>query len=175
MGSTPGPFVVLDHPLSDDFVPVVPEAYNRPAPGEPSLWCPWTATVEGGFLCFDGTERASPAAWLTNLIDTFLASSAAAAASRDPVFAGFTFDHGCNGAVAACRRDTGELSIIFVTENAVDQMVIMPGLPSAVVWGGLSYKPEEDLARQRSAVRRAAHGYRFAAELRRGGSARFLV
>lgn len=165
-----GPYVVLDHPLDDDDCSTDPEAYNRPAPGQPSLWCPWTADSDGRYLCFDGVEKANaPSAWMTYLIETFLTPTATAALTDDPLFAGFTFDHTCDGAVAACRRDTGELSVMFVTDNVVDRAVIMPGVANDVVWGGLPYEQEDDRARQRAAVRRAAHDRRFASRASREG------
>ncbi|CAN5120958.1 hypothetical protein BH20ACT5_BH20ACT5_20370 [soil metagenome] len=159
-----GPYFVLDHPLDEEEVGVSThgEAFNRPGPGEPSLWCPWTVGGAGGFLCFDGVEKAYAAdRWLGYLIDTFLAPSATAARSGDPSFVSFTFDHVCDGAVAACRRDTGELSVIFATDNVVDGRVLLPGVPLGVVWGGLPYEPERDRFRQGSVIRRAAHDARF--------------
>lgn len=39
-----GRFVVLPHPLADDEPKSDVDAYNRPAKGEPGLWCPWTVT-----------------------------------------------------------------------------------------------------------------------------------
>lgn len=159
-----GPYVVLDHPLDEEGLSTDGEDYNRPAPGEPSLWCPWTVGAGGGHLCWDGAEKAYAAdGWLAHLIDSFLTPSAAAASSGDRLFDGFTFDHVCDGAVAACRRDTGELSVIFVTDNVIDTRVIMPGMPAGVVWAGLPYEAEHDRIVQRSAIRRAAHDARFAA------------
>lgn len=155
-----GPYVVLPHPLADDEPEAGAgrDAYNRPAPGEPGLWCPWTATIDGTALAFDGTEKAYGATrWLEYLILTFLTPDAPAAAADDPLFAAFTFDHVCDGAVASCRRDTGEVSVLLVTDNAVDERVLLPGTPEGVGWGGLPYEPEIDRLRQRAAVRRAIY------------------
>jgi hypothetical protein len=153
-----GPYVVLPHPLADDEPREDVDAYNRPAPGEPGLWCPWTATSDGTALAHDGIEKAYQAVrWLQYLIDTFLREGATAATTGDPVFADFSFDHVCDGAVAACRRDTGRLSILLVTDNGVEERVLLPGVPDGVVWAGLPYEAEIDRDRQRSAVRGAAY------------------
>ena len=34
-------------------------AYNRPAPGMPGLWCPWTVCKDGCCLHWDGVETVS--------------------------------------------------------------------------------------------------------------------
>jgi hypothetical protein len=153
-----GSYVVLPHPLADDDHADDVDAYNRPAPGEPGLWCPWTSTSNGTALTFDGSEKAYQAVrWLEYVIDTFLREDATAAMTGDPLFADFAFDHVCDGAVAACRRDTGRLSVVLVTDNEVEERVLLPGVPEGVVWEGLPYEAEIDRDRQRSAVRRAAY------------------
>jgi hypothetical protein len=114
--------------------------------------------MNGTALAFDGIEKAYGATrWLDYLIRTFLAPGAAAAATGDPQFAGFTFDHVCDGAVASCRRDTGQVAVLLVTDNEADERVLLPGVPEGVVWEGLPYEPEIDRARQRAAVRRVAY------------------
>lgn len=161
-----GPYVVLDHPLADDEdsdTDYPEERYDKPAPGEPSLRCPWTPVTSGRYLSYDGCEKAYEAVgWLDYLIRTFLAPGAAAAESGEEVFRDFTFDHICDGAVAACRRDTGRLSVILVTDNVVDERVILPGVPESVVWAGMPYEEDVDRYRQRAAVRRAAYDPRLA-------------
>lgn len=64
------------------------------------------------------------------------------------------------GEVASCRRDTGQLAVILVSENAVDERVLLPGVDEGVVWGGLPYEAEADRFRQRAAVRRAGYDER---------------
>ncbi|MGH3658060.1 MAG: hypothetical protein ACRDUA_15505 [Micromonosporaceae bacterium] len=157
-----GPHVVLPHPLADDEPDDADiDSYNRPAPGEPGLWCPWTATTDGRAISFDGMEKAyRPVEWLRYLIDTFLAPDATVAAVADPVFDRFTVDHVCDGAVAFCRRDTGRVSVILVTDNTVDERVLLPGVPEGVVWAGLPYEAEADRHRQAAAIRRAAYDQR---------------
>lgn len=156
-----GPYVVLPHPLADDEHDPETDAYNRPTRGEPGLWCPWTATKDGTAFAFDGIEKAYGATqWLDYLIRTFVAPGAAASRVDDPLFDGFMFDHVCDGAVASCRRDTGQVSVILVTDNVVDERVLLPGIPEGVVWGGLPYEAEVDRYRQRAAVRRAAYDER---------------
>jgi len=158
-----GKYVVLPHPLAEDE-PTLDDrsdAHNRPAHGEPGPWCPWLPSTDGRVLAFDGREKAYDAvAWLRYLIRAFLAPGAEASAGTDPQFTGFSFDHVCDGAVAACRRDTGRTSLILVTDNEVDELVLMPGVPEDVVWAGLPYEEEADRARQRAAVRRAAYDER---------------
>jgi hypothetical protein len=97
------------------------------------------------------------ACWTQYLIDTFLREGATASTTGDPLFADFSFDHVCDGAVAACRRDTGRLSVVLVTDNEVEERVRLPGVLEGVVWEGLPYEAEIDRDRQRSAVRRAAY------------------
>lgn len=158
-----GRYVVLPHPLTDDEPTVGSgtDAYNRPARGEPGLWCPWAPTTDGKALAFDSHEKAYDAvSWLGYLIRVFLEPGAEAGTSGDRQFESFTFDHVCDGAVAACRRDTGRLSLILVTDNQVDELVLLPGVPESVVWGGLPYEEELDRRRQRAAVRRAAYDER---------------
>lgn len=159
-----GRFVVLAHPLADDEPNGPVDAYNRPAPAEPGLWCPWTPAMEGNVLAFDGVEKAYRAvAWLDYLISTFLSPGGAASTSGDAQFGDFTFDHICDGAVASCRRDTGRLSVILVTDNTVEERVLLPGVPEGVVWGGLPYEAEADRAHTRAAIRRAAYDMRLVA------------
>lgn len=160
-----GPYVVLPHPLADDEDKDLDDqgvaAYNRPVPGEPGLWCPWTATDSGSTLAYDGIEKAyDDVRWLQYVINTFLCPDAVASTADDPAFDEFTFDHVCDGAVASCRRDTGQVSLILVTNNDVDELVLLPGVPEGVVWGDLPYEAEVDRYRQRAAVRRAAYDER---------------
>ena len=156
-----GPYVVLPHPLADDDDEAGNDARNRLAPGEPGVWCPWSPTTDGSALAFDGIEKAYRATrWLQYLIDTFLAPGATVADLDGPQFADFTTDHICDGAVASCRRDTGRVAVIFVTENVVDERVLLPGVDEGVVWGGLPYEAEIDRYRQAAAVRRAAYDER---------------
>ena len=143
-----GPYVVLPHPLADDEHEPDIDAYDRPAPGEPGLWCPWTPTTDGRVLPFDGIEKACHATrWLSYVIHTFLAPGATVAGLDDSQFADFTTDHVCDGAVASCRRDTGQVAVILVTDNTVDERVLLPGVGEGVVWGGLPYEAEVDRCR----------------------------
>jgi hypothetical protein len=162
-----GPYVVLPHPLADDDDEAGSDARNRLAPGEPGVWCPWTPTTDGSALAFDGIEKAYQATrWLQYLIDTFLAPSATVADLDNPQFADFTTDHICDGAVASCRRDTGRVAVILVTENVVDERVLLPGVDEGVVWGDLPYEAEIDRYRQAAAVRRAAYDERLVSRVR---------
>ena len=152
----PDPYFILDHPMQPDPHDDI-DRYNQPAPGEPGLWCPWVPCLDGHCLTVDGTEKTYGAGrWFDYLVGSFLAPGAAVAKLRDPRFAAFTFDHVCEGVVAASRRDTGELSLIVVTDSEVEELVVMPGVPEEVVWGDLPYQAEADLYRRRSALRTQA-------------------
>jgi hypothetical protein len=96
------------------------ERFIRVAPSQPSLWCGWQPDWDGDCLVHDGSEKCYGAsAWLTYLIEHFLAPKAHAAAGGLHWFEGFTFDHTLDGTVAACRRDTRELYLIEVERNIV--------------------------------------------------------
>lgn len=83
--------MVLPHPLADDEHAPGSDAYNRPSKHEPGLWCPWTATLGGLALAFNGIEKAYNASeWLDYLIRTFLRPGADASRVEDPSFAQFT-------------------------------------------------------------------------------------
>jgi hypothetical protein len=162
-----GRFVVLAHPLADDEPESDVDAYNRPAKGEPGLWCPWTVTGDGTAIAHDGREKAYDATrWLEYLIRTFLRPGAYASTVDDPVLEGFTFDHVCDGAIASCRRDTGRVAVILVIDNEVEERVLLPGIPEGVVWADLPYEPEVDRHRNRAAVRRAAYDERLVSRVR---------
>jgi hypothetical protein len=160
-----GPYVVPDHPL-EPRATVDVETYNRVAEGKPGLWCPWTPCLDGHCLTFDGMEKAySAVSWMTYLIETFLAPGPRVSEVPDPLFDGFTFDHRCDGVVAASRRDSGELSLIVVTDNEVERIVVVPGVPDGVPWGELRYQAETDRYLRHRQARQAAWRRRLA-ELR---------
>lgn len=155
-----GPYVVLDHPMSPDPHDHS-DAYNRPAPGQPELWCRWIPCLDGHCLTWDGHEKPyQMTQWLSYLIDTFLRPEAAASSSGDSLFQDFSFDHVCNGVVAGSRRDTGRLYLIWVDGNEVEEETLMPGIPEEVVWGPLPFQQEIDRWRDRKAKRKAAYGAR---------------
>lgn len=91
--------------------------------GEPSWWCDWTPTTDGGALHWDGREKFyAGTEWMTYLIDNFLRPDATAARTGDAQFAGFTFDHRCDGRIFALARP--EMAVILawrleVAGNAV--------------------------------------------------------
>ena len=159
---------MLPHPLADDEPEVPDDDPRRRSNGTaPGPWCPWVPSTDGCALTFDGAEKAyNSVRWLDYLIRTFLAPGAEASALADPQFADFTFDHLCDGAVAACRRDTGRVSVIFVTDNEVDDVELMPGIPEGAVWAALPYEADVDRSRQRMAVRRAAYDPRLVDRVR---------
>ncbi len=105
----------------------------------------------------DGLEKFyRPAEWMRYVIDHFLRPAAVASSSGLPCFDGFTFDHSCNGVVAGARRDTAEVFLIEVRDNAVTRRVLVPGVADDW-WGELPYQAEIDAQRARRRRRRAAY------------------
>lgn len=124
-----GPYAVPYNPAAERDEPVADiDAYNSVAPGQPSLWCQWQPSWGGAALAFDGGEKFYAAtAWLSYLIEHFLAPGAHAQSSGLACFAEFTFDHVLNGIIAANRRDTGRLYLIVVKDNEVSERTLVPG------------------------------------------------
>lgn len=96
---------------------------------------PVVPSSDGACLTWDAQEKARRSApWMVHLIRTFLAPDAGTARHGDDTFIDFTFDHHCDGIIAASRRDTGQLSLIAVTDNEVEEIVVMPGISEGAVW-----------------------------------------
>lgn len=149
-----GPYVVPGNPaLPEEFDDV--EAYNRPAPGEPGLWCCWVPCGEGCCLAYNGREKFyEPTAWLEYLIDTFLRPDAVAATSGDSSFDHFTFDHRVDGTIAAQQRDTRRLWLIVTAANEVTERTLVDGASAWEDWTPLPYQAADDKTRQRANRRR---------------------
>ena len=99
---------------------------NSVASGQPSLWCGWVPSWDGGSIAHDGQEKFYGAAeWLAYLIDHFLAPRGYAAESGLEWFSEFTFDHVVNGIIAASQHDTGELYLIRVDDNVVQRETLV--------------------------------------------------
>lgn len=104
-----GPYEVPANPYADDEPGGALEAYNRPAPGQPQLWCQWQLCWSGCCLAFDGSEKFyEPVRWMRYLIDHFLRPGAQATGSGLDCFEDFTFDHQLEGLVVGCRREVLE-------------------------------------------------------------------
>lgn len=129
---TEGPYWVPDNPaaarLADERHDI--KDYNRPAHGQPELWCPWVpwSAAHLGIARRDGKHYA-PGRWLQYLLTHFLRPGALAGRTADPMFEDFTFDHMVTGVVGACRDDTGELWLIRPTGDEVVEEVVWPGRP----------------------------------------------
>ena len=124
-----GPYVVPGNPHAEEH-PDAGDRHNRPAPGQPQLWCQWVMGACADCLSWDGNEKFyAPVEWLVYLIDHFLKPGARASQVVDPQFDNFTFDHVLDGVVVGCRRDTRELFAIEVRDNVVRTHVLRPGDP----------------------------------------------
>jgi hypothetical protein len=142
-----GPYAVPDHPVLDEATPPGDglDRYNRPAPGQPQLYCQWRVCPLGCCLSWDGHEKFyEPTRWLEYLIAHFLAPGADASHTGDIRFAEFTFDHFVNGVVAACRRDTRRLWTITACDNVVRERTLVRGDDEWKAWGPFPYEVEAD-------------------------------
>lgn len=143
-----GPYEVPGNPRAEELPT---EVSNRVATGQPGYWCDWVPCWDGCCISFTGHEKFyDPVAWLVYLRDHFLAPGAKAGGSGLPAFSDFTFNHQINGLVVMNRRDTREMSAIVVVDNAIEKVVMVPGVPEKFVWGPLPYEEEEDRWRNRS-------------------------
>jgi hypothetical protein len=137
-----GPYDVPRNPAaerSDHAVDL--DAFNSTAPGQPSLWCGWCPCWDGCCLAHDGVEKFYGAtAWMSYLIDHFLAPNAIAQDSGLAWFDEFTFDHTADGVIAACRRDTRELYLIRVDGYVVREEVLVPSAAQLAGRGLLPYE-----------------------------------
>jgi hypothetical protein len=126
-----GPYEVSPNPAAERSADVDDvDAYNRVGRRQPSFWCGWTPCLDGCCLSHDGVEKFYGAtAWMTYLIDHFLAPGAHAQESGLAWFHEFTFDHTLDGVIAGCRQDTRELYLIRVERNLVREEVLVPGIP----------------------------------------------
>ena len=152
-----GPYAVPGNPYVDDRAEAdaAGDRYNRPAPGQPQLWCQWVPCWSGCCLSVDGSEKFyEPVAWLRYLVNHFLRPGARASKSGAPQFDHFTFDHALSGMVVGCRRDNKELFAITANGSRVSTKVLRAGDP--VYWDmpPLPYEEKLDRWSERSRRRR---------------------
>lgn len=125
------------------------DAYNRPAPGAPGLWCPWTACERGHCLHWDGLEKPYTGdRWLRWTIDTLLRPGAEIAGTEWARRHSLTCDHGLEGIIVGERHESGELFALSVSDNMVRMQLLLPGDPGADEWG---YRGVVDTTRERRA------------------------
>lgn len=94
--------------------------YNEPPSGQPGLWCKWVPAADAAGLEWDGREKFYDAPeWMTYLIEHFLKHNAKARYSSNPQFAGFSFDHTCNGIIEAQGEDPDDRWRLVVDNNSV--------------------------------------------------------
>lgn len=104
---------------------------NKPTPGQPDLWCPWTPTPDGTALAWDGTEKPYEGeAWMAYLINHFLKPEAVVQV-RLPgglvpaewilpkEFESFTFNHTCIGGFHARGDEPSDTWTLIVRDNVV--------------------------------------------------------
>lgn len=150
-----GPYAVPDNPRAEDDETAPVERTNRPAPGQPGLWCQWLPCPTGCCLSDDGTEKFyAPVAWLTYLVEHFLRPGALAGRSGSPVFEQFTFDHVLDGTVVARRRDTRRMWVIELNQNVLTERVLVEGDDPSQVWGGYPFETARDQLRAARSARR---------------------
>lgn len=142
-----GPYAVPDHPLAEcgdalaecGDIERDPAAYGVPALGQPGLLCCWRPDPGGATLipvappastavCAGAGAADELVHWLAYLRDHFLAPGARAAGLG--AFAGFSFDHLLNGAVAVFRADTGRLGLVRVADNVISLSWPAPDVPA---------------------------------------------
>jgi len=99
--------------------------------GVPGIWCQWIPNEDGTALEWDGNEKFyNSAEWMAHLIETYLRPGATAAAFvGSTAYAGFTFDHSCNGEIYAQGEEEDDMWALFVRDNEVrtaDAVVTYP-------------------------------------------------
>lgn len=102
--------------------------FDRPGPGQPSLWCRWTPSADGTSIVWDGDpDFAEPTAWLRYLVRHFLAAGAETEGILPELFGRFTYDHVVSGAVVGRRRDDRGLFAVKAKANRVSEQVLRWG------------------------------------------------
>ena len=130
-----GALRVAPYPVDDEPPRAGLDARNRPAPGAPGLWCPWTACDRGHCLHWDGREKPyDGAAWLRWTIDTLLRPGADVTGSAFAREHGLTCDHTLDGMIIGERADTMTLVVFGVADNEVRTAVLLPGVPEVQEW-----------------------------------------
>ena len=102
--------------------------------GQPSLWCPWEPSCDGGCLVLCNDNKISaPVTWLRYLVGHFLAPEAMSSTSGLPDFADFTYDHQVGGAVAVHSLESNELSLVRADCMIITEEIVVPAGPE--IWG----------------------------------------
>jgi hypothetical protein len=136
------PYEVPGNPRAESSAGIG-DRYNRPAPGQPDLWCDWKVCWDGCCITWSGKEKSyEMEPWLRYVIDHFL--KAEAHAFGDPRFEDFTFDHVLGGTLVGCRRDNKELFAIKVVDNEVSRQVMVRADPRYLDFPPLPYEAEID-------------------------------
>jgi hypothetical protein len=140
------------------------DAQAIPGASWPDRWCQWVPSCNGRCITHSGDEGFhAPTAWLRLVIDRLLRARSALEAAGSAQFDAFTFDHVCNGLVAACQGDTGTPFLIRVTDNAVTEEALVDDDLEGEVWRQFGYETELDrrrALRTGGGRRRLAHSSR---------------
>jgi len=92
--------------------------YNKPARGQPELWCQWVVNEEGTEISWDGNEKFySAKEWMAYIIDHFIGINPIAQKSNRDF--DFLNGHICNGTIVADGEDSGDIWVINVVDNVV--------------------------------------------------------
>jgi hypothetical protein len=92
--------------------------FNRPAEGQPGLWCQWRPTEDGTAIEWDGGEKFYDAdTWMTYLVEHFLKPGARAKAQLP-----FLQGHQVNGIIHAAGEDPNDRWAIQVEHNRVTRL-----------------------------------------------------
>ena len=103
---------------------------RQSAPGVPRGQCDWEPCEDGCHLRWTHADRSHDARfWLPYLVDTFIGPGATAAASGNPDFAEFTFDHMVNGVVAVRSGANGRIYLLVFDDNHLHHVTVAPGAP----------------------------------------------
>lgn len=156
---------IATHPADDERPGDDVATYNRPAPGAPGLWCPWTACERGHCLTWDGVEKPYEGErWLRWLIDVLLRPGAQVAGTVWARERGLTCDHRLDGMLVGERRETVELFALEVTGNEVARRLLLPGEIGADEWDYRGRRAERADRRERLAARRQRYESALAAD-----------
>jgi len=120
MHRTKGPYYVggedtFGQDQEDDVID-----YNKPADGQPELWCQWI-TEDGTTIIWDSCEKFySSTEWMQYLIDNFIGENPLAKLNTKDF--DFLQGHVLNGTIYAQGEESDDVWKLVVTDNVVKQV-----------------------------------------------------